>query len=1087
MTSAKLPDALQPLLLQHLPVGVIVHAPDARILFANDHAVRFLELSQDQRTSVGTSPEWSFVREDETAMPPDERPLNRVLAGRQPFHDLVVGIDRQVAGDRLWMLAGAFPEFAADGTLRCVVITFADITARKKAEARQHHLTEVLRAIRNVNQLITHEKDRDRLVHQACDLLTETRGYHAAWIALCDADGRLHAAHASDVGMAFETLRAQFAQGLWPACCREALNQSEVVVRRNSAVDCPSCPLAHAHAGAAALTAALRHNGRDYGVLVVALPGQTADDGEERALFKEVVGDLGFALHALEGEQARARAEAAMRTNKAKLESALASMTDAVFISDADGRFVDFNEAFATFHRFPNKDECARTLAEYPAFLDVFLADGRPAPLEQWAVPRALRGETGTNAEYSLRRKDTGESWIGSYSFAPIRDRDGVIVGSVVVGRDITAQKRAEQQLLESRATHRSLYMNILNSVVHARIIFDGDVPVDMEYISTNPAFAAITGITEPVAGRRISEVIPGYATNSPESLEVFGRVAVTGEPMRWEHHLRSLNRWFAFMIYSPARGEVVIISENITERKRAETALRESEERFRALIDGAPDAIFVQSGGRFQFLNPAAVRLFGATRSKDLAGMSSSDRIAPEYLEAVHARIRSQTETGAPVPPMEQIFLRLDGSRVPVETAAVPCRFEGDAAHLVFVRDITARRKADADRMNLEAQLQQAQKMESVGRLAGGVAHDFNNLLMGIMNCAELCRDELAADHPVRHWLDEITADAERSVAITRQLLAFARKQTIAPTVLDLNDHVSSMLKLLRRLIGEDIDLAWLPGARPAMVKMDPSQVDQVLANLAVNARDAISSVGAISIETGEATFDETYCTEHAGFVPGIYVMLAVSDTGCGMDKSVLDHLFEPFFTTKGVGQGTGLGLATVYGITRQNNGFINVYSEPGKGTTFRIYLPRHVVALPQQPAAATKAKYRGGTETILLVEDERSVRVTTCAFLKTLGYTVLDAEAPKQALERVAGYAETIHLLVTDVVLPGMSGRDLANQLSKLRPSVRCVFMSGYTANVIAHRGVLDEGVDFLCKPFCREDLALKVREVLDRTPVR
>jgi signal transduction histidine kinase/CheY-like chemotaxis protein len=396
---------------------------------------------------------------------------------------------------------------------------------------------------------------------------------------------------------------------------------------------------------------------------------------------------------------------------------------------------------------------------------------------------------------------------------------------------------------------------------------------------------------------------------------------------------------------------------------------------------------------------------------------------------------------------------------------------------------DITERKHAEAKHAKLHEQFAQAQKMESVGRLAGGVAHDFNNLLMGIMGYTQLCMDKIALDHPIREYLAEITHDAERSAEITRQLLAFARKQTIAPRVLDLNDAVAGMLKLLQRLIGEDIKLAWRPGVGVRPVKLDPSQVDQILANLCVNARDAIDGVGNITLETKSMTIDADYCATRPEAIPGAYVSLAVSDDGCGMDKETLVQVFEPFFTTKGLGKGTGLGLATVYGIVKQNHGFINVYSEPGQGTTFRIYLPQVVAADAIQAASATAAKPLRGTETVLLVEDEKSIRNTMDLFLKDCGYTVLVAEDPKKALNLAGMHPGEIHLLITDVIMPDMSGRDLANLLLARRPTIKRLFISGFTADVIAQRGVLDDGVNFLSKPFGRDVLVRKVREVLEQ----
>ena len=386
------------------------------------------------------------------------------------------------------------------------------------------------------------------------------------------------------------------------------------------------------------------------------------------------------------------------------------------------------------------------------------------------------------------------------------------------------------------------------------------------------------------------------------------------------------------------------------------------------------------------------------------------------------------------------------------------------------------AARKRDA----LEVQLQQAQKMEAVGRLAGGVAHDFNNMLAVISGHAELALEQTTPDCPLYDDLLAIQKAAQRSADLTRQLLAFARKQTIAPRVLDLNDTITGMLNMLGRLIGEDIDLLWKPADALWPVNMDPSQIDQIMANLVVNARDAIADVGKITIETGQVEFDESYCEAHAGFMPGQYVLMAVSDNGCGMSKEVLAQLFDPFFTTKPRGRGTGLGLATVYGIIKQNHGFINVYSEPGQGSTFKIYLPRHTADLVET-RAAPPATAPIGAETVLLVEDEEALLKLSAQMIERLGYTVLAAGGSNQALQLAAAHPGVIHLLLTDVIMPDMSGRDLWQRLSALRPDLKCLFMSGYTANVIAHHGVLDDGVHFLQKPFSREALAAKLREAL------
>jgi CheY-like chemotaxis protein len=375
-----------------------------------------------------------------------------------------------------------------------------------------------------------------------------------------------------------------------------------------------------------------------------------------------------------------------------------------------------------------------------------------------------------------------------------------------------------------------------------------------------------------------------------------------------------------------------------------------------------------------------------------------------------------------------------------------------------------------------------QAQKLSAVGQLAGGVAHDFNNMLAVIMGYAEMCLQSKTVDAGVKDNLDIILQAAQKSSDIVRQLLAFARRQSIAPKVLDLNETVENMLKILHRLIGEDIDLSWKPGAGLWPVKMDPSQIDQILANLCANARDAIKDVGKITIETATATFDADYCALHKGYEPGDFVVLTVTDTGCGMSEDLLDHVFEPFFTTKEVGQGTGLGLATVYGITKQNNGYISVYSEQEQGTSVKVFLPRYSGDGDVLQTAAARKHSESCGETVLLVEDAPELLQMCRTMLKRLGYHVLAAHSPQEALQLSLQERKSIQLLLTDLIMPEMNGRELATKLSLAHPHLKVLFMSGYTANVIAHHGVLEEGVHFIQKPFTIKDLAEKIRETLD-----
>ncbi len=425
--------------------------------------------------------------------------------------------------------------------------------------------------------------------------------------------------------------------------------------------------------------------------------------------------------------------------------------------------------------------------------------------------------------------------------------------------------------------------------------------------------------------------------------------------------------------------------------------------------------------------------------------------------------------------------FLSKENRHIEVHT--IPFQDEnGEWLVTEFNINITERKQAEAEKEKLQADLNQAQKMETVGRLAGGVAHDFNNMLGVILGHTELALLQADENHDLYSDLKEIQTAAKRSADITKQLLAFARKEIISPKQLDLNDTVESMLNMLRRIIGEDIDLVWQPAAHLWPVKMDPSQIDQILANLCINARDAISGVGKLTIETGRKSFDEEYCSNHVGVIPGDFVLLAVSDNGCGMDKDTLGNVFEPFFTTKDVGKGTGLGLATIYGIVKQNNGFINVYSESGQGSTFKIYLPRLVADEDTDKAVPEKKAAAGGTETILLVEDETTILRMTRMMLERKGYSVLSAASPSEAVKKATNHSGSIDLLMSDVVMPEMNGRDLAAQIIELCPGIRLLFMSGYTADVIAHHGVLDDGVAFIQKPFSMADMTVKVRELLD-----
>ena len=538
-------------------------------------------------------------------------------------------------------------------------------------------------------------------------------------------------------------------------------------------------------------------------------------------------------------------------------------------------------------------------------------------------------------------------------------------------------------------------------------------------------------------------------------------------------------------LIMSTSSIVLIILNRRL---KQAKDDTIESERRFRTLMENAPEAIVVYDVDlkRIVDANIKAVQLFGCTLDKLL--QSDLDRFYPPNLP--DSRLVADSMDHAILCAMsgEEVLLeRLvrsdDGRDLICELRVVQLPYNNKQILRCSFIDITSRKQIEEEKYKLEAQLHQSQKMESVGRLAGGVAHDFNNLLGVIIGYAELALRKIKPDQPHYTAFNEISKAADRSAALTRQLLAFARKQVIAPKVIDLNETVSGMIQMLRRLIGEDIYLTWQPVPDLWPVKIDPSQIDQILANLCVNARDAIENVGNICIETCNITVDANYGLSNTAVVPGEYVRLVVSDDGSGMDKETVTYIFEPFYTTKEQGKGTGLGLAMVHGVVKQNNGFINVYSEPGKGSSFSVYLPRHSSGVGELcnkeyiPELSSR-----GSELVLLVEDEPANLKMAALMLECNGYTVLAAGTTGEAIRLFREHTDKINLLITDVVMPDMNGRDLANELRTISPQLKCLFMSGYTANVIAHHGVLDDDVNFVQKPFSLLDFATKVRNVLD-----
>ncbi|MFH0784471.1 MAG: PAS domain S-box protein [Pseudomonadota bacterium] len=635
---------------------------------------------------------------------------------------------------------------------------------------------------------------------------------------------------------------------------------------------------------------------------------------------------------------------------------------------------------------------------------------------------------------------------------------------NVLLKEKLTENERACETLQDSEKRYRRLFESAKDGI----LILDADTG---KVVDVNPFLMQLLGYSyNEFRGKHIWEI--GAFKDVAASKDAF-KILQDNEYIRYEDLPLETRDGQLISVEFISNVYLVDHSKVIQCNIRDITAAKAERKRLMAAIEQVGEAIVITNAqGIIQFVNSAFERTTGYSREE---AVGQNPRILQSgKQDELFYRNLWDTISGGRTWAGRLVNKHKNGTLYTEETTISPVRDTSNQIvnYIAVKRDITSHLK-------LVAQFQQAQKMEAVGILAGGVAHDYNNMLSVILGYSELALNKINPSEPLYDDLQEIFKAAERSKDITRKLLAFARKQTIIPVMLDLNQNVENILKMLQRLIGEDIDLAWRPKIGLCPIKMDPVQVDQILANLCINARDAITDIGKITIETGTAFFDETYCADHAGFIAGEYVLLAVSDDGCGMDKETLDQIFEPFFTSKGIGQGTGLGLSTVYGIVKQNNGFINVYSELGKGTTFRIYLPPYTDQAVDTPQKRAGGIPHGHGETVLVVEDEPSLLKMSKRMLEELGYRVLAADTPGAAIELAAEHASTTQLLITDVVMPEMNGRELAERLQSLYPSMKILFMSGYTADVIAHRGVLDKGVNFIQKPYSIEDLAFKVRK--------
>jgi two-component system cell cycle sensor histidine kinase/response regulator CckA len=652
----------------------------------------------------------------------------------------------------------------------------------------------------------------------------------------------------------------------------------------------------------------------------------------------------------------------------------------------------------------------------------------------------------------------------------------------IVELESMEAELKQVQELLQKE---RETFFPILHKAPYGIALIDNDG----KFIYINPAFTNITGYTleDIFAGRdwfHRASPFPEYRQEIISSFKrdviqkgvekIFSVVCKNGEMKEIEFKPTLLDD-----------GRIVVILFDITERKRAEDALKESKEKYRTILENIEDGYFeVDIAGNFTFFNDSLCRMLGYSKG-EMIGLNNRKYTDQENAKKLYQAFNKVYRTGEPTKGFGWEAVVKDGTKLFVEVSVSLIKdskgkktgFRGIA------RDITERKRAEEEKATLQEALRQSQKMEAIGGLAGGIAHDFNNLLTVISGNCQLSLLELKEGDPLKGNIEEIKEAADRATSLTQQLLAFSRRQVLDMRVLNLNTIIRDLEKMLRRVIGEDVELVTSLADDLGTVKTDPVWVEQVIMNIAVNARDAMPSGGKLIIETCNADLDEPYARGHVVIKPGRYVKLCVSDTGIGMAPEVREHLFEPFFTTKKKGKGTGLGLSTVYGIVKQSGGNIWVDSEPGLGTTFNIYLPRVDESVEDMRKRVTREELPGGGETILVAEDEEDVRRLTVRILERQGYRVLEASCGNDALVLSMECKEPIHMVLTDVVMPGMSGRQLADQLKHLHPKMKVLYMSGYTDNAVFHHSVLEEEVNYIQKPFTIDGLLKKMREVLDK----